>query len=184
MRTLAVVAFAIVVVAVVGGSVVAICCNSTHADTPTQARLKRSRHWSDKATLSTRVAERSVGGFNEEERSAYKRGLQHVLNQHGKIGSFTIAEIVSGQEARDVKRLADRIRERARAAEAARQRDEARDRERQRIAAARERAAAAAAYERDHHDYCADALNSEKVASSDAYSYTGASGTQVGRMES
>jgi hypothetical protein len=62
---------------------------------------QRGPHWSNKATLSTQSADRSVGGFNSEERRAYRTGVQHVLNQHGKIGTFTIAQIVDQQRGRD-----------------------------------------------------------------------------------
>src|SRR5947209_18724221 len=65
------------------------------------AAKQRGPHWSDKATMNARSAERRAGGFNAEERRAYRAGVQHIVNQHQKIGSYTIAQVVDQELARE-----------------------------------------------------------------------------------
>jgi len=110
---------AIVALAIVG-------CSGSATSTSTV----RSSRWNDKALPSARNAERHVGGFTAAQRAAYKKGVQHIINRHQKVGSFTIAQVVDQQTAREEAREAAIQRDRERKAAVARE--------------ARERAAAAA----------------------------------------
>jgi hypothetical protein len=113
------------------------CVDTTTTTSPASATAKpRNSHWNDKARMSVRDAERRVGGFNAEERAAYRTGLQYAANHNQKIGGFTIAQVVERQRARDALRTAAIDRERKRIAEAAQERALAADRARERAAAA------------------------------------------------
>lgn len=127
-----------------------------------------SAHWDDKATLNERKASEAVSGFEDSQRSAYHLGLQHLLNAHQKVGSFTIREVVDQELAREA----------------------ARDRERQRIADAKaqaeeraRKAREAAAYAEAHRDFCDEALNQEKVAASHGVSHSAAYHAAVRGLE-
>lgn len=60
-----------------------------------------SPHWNDKAVLSERVASDKVGGFTEDDTHAYRLGIQHIINTHGRIGAFTIRQVVDQEKARE-----------------------------------------------------------------------------------
>lgn len=128
---------------------------STRATSP-----PRNAHWNDKALSSPRAAERHVGGFNAADRAAYLQGLQHITNQHQVVGSFTIAQVVDQEKAREL-----RVAQAAQAIREAKARQEAAAGERRR------RVAEAAAYAAAHHDYCKEALDDEKITSADSTSY-------------
>ncbi len=89
-------------------------------------KKQRGPHWNDKAIWSARSAERRVGGFNSSDRAAYRNGLQHILNAHDKIGSFTIAQVIDDENRRENERASAAARARnqavARAKAAAAQR--------------------------------------------------------------
>jgi hypothetical protein len=60
-----------------------------------------------------------VGGFKGQEAGLYANGIQHILNTHGKVGAFTIHQVIADEgaredvrdaEAREIKDLADRRR--------------------------------------------------------------------------
>ncbi len=44
----------------------------------------------------------------DRQRAAYKKGVQHVVNAHAKIGAFTIAQVIDDQERRDSAQVAGR----------------------------------------------------------------------------
>jgi hypothetical protein len=79
----------------------------------------RGPHWNDKALASARAAEKRAGGFNASDRAAYKRGLQHIINAHQRVGAFTIAELVDDEYRRENARNAVLQTERERARTAA-----------------------------------------------------------------
>jgi hypothetical protein len=118
-----------------------------------------SPHWRDKATLNERVASSKVGGFNPDESRLYHGGIQHFVNAHINVGSFTIRQIVDQEQARETSR--SQARQRLSDAKAAREEQERKRRER-------------LAYEAAHHDYCKDALRYEKAAASDGASHRAA----------
>lgn len=63
-----------------------------------------SPHWRDKAILNERVASSKVGGFNSDEARLYHGGIQHLVNSHRKVGSFTIRQVVDQEQARETGR--------------------------------------------------------------------------------
>jgi hypothetical protein len=63
-----------------------------------------SPHWRDKAILNERVASSKVGGFNSDEARLYHGGIQHLVNSHRNIGSFTIRQIVDQGQAQETAR--------------------------------------------------------------------------------
>lgn len=121
--------------------------------TPPPAEKPRGPHWNDKAVPNPRAAERQVGGFNAADRRAYHQGLQHIVNRHLRLGSFTIAQVVDQQHARD-KQRADAIA----AATAGREARQQAQKEHARILEERRQ------YEIAHHNYCTDAGKAERAA--------------------
>lgn len=95
----------------------AACGDGGTDSTPTPR--PRSNHWGDRATLSVRDAERRVGGFDANDRAQYRRGVQHIINLHERIGAFTIAQVVDQEESRERQRDDRRKQVAARAAAAA-----------------------------------------------------------------
>ena len=57
--------------------------------------------WSHKALTDEKFASGIVGGFNDDGRRLYHQGLQHIRNQHKRIGAFTIGEIIDGERSRE-----------------------------------------------------------------------------------
>lgn len=63
-----------------------------------------SAGWHQKAVASARAAERSVGGFNASDRVLYKNGLRHILSAHGKVGAYTIGQVIEDERQRSLVR--------------------------------------------------------------------------------
>jgi hypothetical protein len=78
----------------------------------------RSPHWNDKASSNARDAERRVGGFDANERRAYRIGIQHIVNQHEHVGSYTISQVVKQELRREELRREAAQQESARVANA------------------------------------------------------------------
>jgi hypothetical protein len=64
------------------------------------AETRSSAGWSHKAVASVDDADRIVGGFSDQDRRLYDNGVQHIRNVHGNIGSFTIRQVVDGEQSR------------------------------------------------------------------------------------
>ena len=114
-----------------------------------------SPHWRDKATLNERAAAASVGGFNDDEARLYHGGVQHLVNAHKNVGSFTIRQVVDQEQARE----SSRSKARQRIDDAKTAREEAAKKRREQ-----------AAYEAAHHNYCKDADRYERIAASSGIS--------------
>lgn len=73
--------------------------------------------WSGKAVPSVQATSRLVGGFSDEQRKLYILGIQHVLNAHQRIGTFTIQQVIQEERGREQQRqaVADRARRAAQA---------------------------------------------------------------------
>lgn len=54
-----------------------------------------------KAVTSVRLASKLAGGFSAGQSDLYRRGLAHIHNTHGRIGSYTIADVITAQQERD-----------------------------------------------------------------------------------
>ena len=63
-----------------------------------------SPHWHDKAILNERIASSKIGGFNADEARLYHGGIQHLINAHLNVGSFTIRQVVDQEQARETNR--------------------------------------------------------------------------------
>jgi hypothetical protein len=70
---------------------------ATHTPVPRHA----GRGWDHKAVAGERNAARLAGGFDNATRKLYHLGLQHVRNQHGNIGTFTIGQVVDQERSRE-----------------------------------------------------------------------------------
>lgn len=56
--------------------------------------------WQTKATLNMDVAVQRIGDMSVEDRRLYAQGVQHILHQHQRIGSFTIGQVVDQERSR------------------------------------------------------------------------------------
>ena len=56
--------------------------------------------WHHKALASARDAERLVGGFDASERALYKNGIRHILNVRGRVGGYTIGQVIADERQR------------------------------------------------------------------------------------
>lgn len=59
-----------------------------------------SQGWSHKAVARESEAGRIVGGFSDEDRHLYHNGLQHIRNEHQKVGTLTIRQVIEGERGR------------------------------------------------------------------------------------
>lgn len=57
--------------------------------------------WQTKATLSANDAAARIGAMGMDDRRLYVQGVQHILNQHQRIGSFTIGQVVDQERNRE-----------------------------------------------------------------------------------
>lgn len=54
-----------------------------------------------KAVADEHQASQLSGGFSQSDAALYHRGLQHIANVHGKIGAFTIGQVIDQERARE-----------------------------------------------------------------------------------
>jgi hypothetical protein len=112
----------IIVIGMIGSAL-----NGGGSNGTAQHDVATSRHssggWDHKAVASESQAGKLIGGWPDNvTRKQYHQGLLHIQNQHQKIGSFTIGEVVDQERSREQDRatLANLQREAAKAkAEAA-----------------------------------------------------------------
>jgi hypothetical protein len=61
-----------------------------------------------RAVPSVAGAERIAGGFSEQQRNQYKRGIEHLANNHRGAGEFTINQIIWDENNREQARAQQR----------------------------------------------------------------------------
>ena len=96
---------------------------ATTADTDATA-TPRGPGFNHKAVANERTASKLGGGFDADQRDLYHRGLEHIYNIHGHIGSYTIGAVIDMEYHRDQERAAEanqKAQAAERRAEAARQ---------------------------------------------------------------
>jgi hypothetical protein len=54
-----------------------------------------------KAVASAAIAEQMAGGFTDEQRNQYRRGILHLHNNHRKPGNYTIGEVIWDENDRE-----------------------------------------------------------------------------------
>jgi hypothetical protein len=74
------------------------------------AAVPPSPHWNDKATLNERMASLKVGGFNRDEARLYHGGVQHLINIHQNVGTFTMRQVVAQERSREAIRNEPKLR--------------------------------------------------------------------------
>jgi len=79
--------------------------SSTRNTATSPSRDYTSDGWARKAVANETEASKTVGGFSANEKRLYHVGLQHIANQHQKIGSFTIGQVVGQEQEREQQRL-------------------------------------------------------------------------------
>lgn len=98
-------------------------CSSRYSDSSSGAvsssdqPASRNSAWSHKAVNSAPQAARIVGGFSSDDWNRYGKGIAHIANQRQKLGSFSIAQVVDQEKAREDAR-AEALREQKAAEEA------------------------------------------------------------------
>ena len=85
----------------------------------------QSLSWGHKAVSDVRQAEKIAGGFSDDDRRLYARGVLHIRNRHERIGQFTIVEVIEAERSREQAAADARDAATQRAAEARQKRDEA-----------------------------------------------------------
>lgn len=54
-----------------------------------------------KAVRNVATASATAGGFSNEDRRLYVRGLQHIANVHKPLGSYTISDVIEDERLRE-----------------------------------------------------------------------------------
>jgi len=82
----------------------------------TESARHVSAAFNTRATLNERAASQRVGGFDNDTQRLYHQGVQHIVNKHQRVGSFTIGQVIDQERGREQQRseAAARQQERAR----------------------------------------------------------------------
>jgi hypothetical protein len=84
----------LVVLIVIGGIIAAMTGGKSHGGDA----------FKTKATLNERVASERAGGFSDDDKRLYHQGLQHLINAHKSVGSYTIGQVIDQEKSRDEQR--------------------------------------------------------------------------------
>ncbi|HZO94194.1 MAG TPA: superinfection immunity protein [Candidatus Baltobacteraceae bacterium] len=65
--------------------------------------------WNAKATVDVRSAARAVGGFSAAQQGLYERGVSEIERRHGRVGAYTIRQVIGQERLRERREPADDV---------------------------------------------------------------------------